>query len=269
MGRSLANVSLSLGIVIFITTTGEGRILGYGIAALGGGAVAILFLRKDKLIGLEYSRKYIKEAVAFGAPLIPHVAGMFLIFAIDRVIINAKLGLATAGIYMVAVQCSMGVGVILDSINKAYVPWLFRILKEDTESEKLRVVRMTYAFFLFMAAMAALGFWVGPFVVTMIAGSGYEAAGRVIGWLVLGQCLRGMYMAVTNYNFYAKRTGVISGITIISGICNVALLFVFIDLYGMVGAGISLCCAMLLQFLATWKSASTLQPMPWVRALKA
>ncbi|GAK19361.1 hypothetical protein JCM19053_1575 [Vibrio sp. JCM 19053] len=43
----------------------------------------------------------------------------------DRVVINDKLGASSAGIYMVAVQISMGLMVVFDSINKAFVPLAF------------------------------------------------------------------------------------------------------------------------------------------------
>ena len=72
-----------------------------------------------------------REALNFGVPLIPHVIGGFSIAAADRFIINEKLGLAAAGIYLVAVQLGMGMGLIADACNKAFVPWLYEQLKLD------------------------------------------------------------------------------------------------------------------------------------------
>lgn len=71
-----------------------------------------------------------KEAASFGVPLIPHIMGGFLLMTVDRAVIGSVLSLDAAGYYMVAAQIAGILGIALDSVNKAYVPWLFEKLKE-------------------------------------------------------------------------------------------------------------------------------------------
>lgn len=157
----------------------------------------------------------------------------------------------------------MGGSLIFDAINKAYVPWLFEKLQEDDLQQKKKIVRYTYLWYLVIVTGAILGFVVGPWLVVWIAGPGYEQAGDVIGWLLLGQAFGGMYLTVTNYIFYSKKTGLLSMATVASGLLNLVLLFVLINLLGLLGAAISFCIAMGVRFLLTWWVAQKRHPMPW------
>lgn len=201
----------------------------------------------------------------FGIPLIPHIVGIFLLSTVDRFVINAELGLAEVGIYMVAVQLSNAMGIVFDAINKAYVPWLFERLKRNLHDEKVQIVLYTYAWFAFVLCIACFAFVVGPWLVTLVAGPKYAEAGEVIGWLALGQAFAGMYLMVTNFTFYSKRTGLLSLATITSGLVNVVILIMLIGILGIKGAAIAFSISMAIRFLLTWWAAQRCHPMPWFR----
>jgi O-antigen/teichoic acid export membrane protein len=79
----------------------------------------------------------------------------------------------------------------------------------------------------------------------------------------LGQAFSGMYLMVTNYIFYSKKTGLLSLVTISSGLLNVVFLVVLIKLLGITGAAMAFTLAMALRFLLTWWVAQKRHPMPW------
>jgi O-antigen/teichoic acid export membrane protein len=153
--------------------------------------------------------------------------------------------------------------IVFDAINKAYVPWLFERLKRDDAQEKMQVVRLTYVAFAAALAAAGLAFAVGPWLVVVVAGKEYAAAGQVIGWLALGQAFGGMYLMVTNYIFYSRRTGLLSLVTIGTGLLNLALLFGMVEWLGLVGAALAFAGSMALRFLLVWAVAQKRHPMPW------
>src|SRR5690606_41322800 len=72
-----------------------------------------------------------------------------------------------------------------------------------------------------------------------------------------------MYLMVTNYIFYSRRTGLLSAATITSGLINLLLLVLLIKLLGLSGAAISFTIAMGVRFLLTWWVAQKRHPMPW------
>lgn len=269
VSQGATNMILSVLFVVVLGWGAAGRMTGQIIAALVFAFLAAVLLRRDGLFPFRGGRNAdLRAALAFGAPLIPHEAGTFFLTSVDRVIINTRLGLHEAGIYMVAVQLAGGLGLVLASVQNAYVPWLYERLKRDDAKEKAHIVMRTYAWFATLAITSIAAFAVGPVVVPAIAGPQYTEAASVLGWLVLGQALQGMYLMVTAYVFYARKTGLLSFSTLISGAANIALMFALIPILGLLGASIAYCLAMLLRFVLTWRAACVSHPMPWFQFRK-
>ena len=265
VSSSLVNMLLSLLFVIVLTQGAQGRIDAQVITAIVAAIIALIWLYKDKLLQLNiWKPQQIKEALSFGIPLIPHHVGFFLISAVDRFVINQKLGLSDAGIYMVAVQLSMIMVVFFDAINKAYIPWLFERLTRNNYEEKKQIVRYTYLFFISALLIAGFAFVIGPFFISLITGDKYVGAEKVIGLLCLGQAFGGMYLMVTNYIFFAKKTGMLALVTIISGFVNIIILYFFVDMYGITGAALAFVISKFIQFLLTWLLSNRIFNMPWL-----
>ncbi|BAX55493.1 polysaccharide biosynthesis protein [Photobacterium damselae subsp. piscicida] len=265
ISQSLLNMVLSLVLVVALTQGAKGRIDAQLITGVAFSLIALVLLYKDDLISFfTWRPTYIKEALSFGVPLIPHHLGFFLMGTFDRIIINDKLGLESAGIYMVAFQLSTAMSIIYDAINKAYVPWLFGILKRNDEHEKRKVVKITYLHFGLSLLMASVAFLIGEPIITLVVGESYRQSGEIVGWFCLGQAFSGMYLMVTNYVFYSKKTKFLSIITIGSGIINVSLLMVLMNYFGLKGAVISFATAKLIQFVATWILANRCYKMSWI-----
>tara|TARA_R100000935_G_scaffold54664_1_gene83779 strand:- start:918 stop:2192 length:1275 start_codon:yes stop_codon:yes gene_type:complete len=269
ISQSLFNMLLSLLFVVAFLKGAEGRINSQIILSLVFVVLALYLLKKDSLLKVFIWRKdYLREALKFGVPLIPHIAGSFLLVSVDRFVINKEIGIAEAGIYMVAVQLTAAIGIVFDAINKAYIPWLFEKLKANQLEEKQKIVKLTYIWFFLIILGVILSFFVGPPLVVLIAGEQYAQAGNVIGWLALGQGFQGMYLMVTNYIFYSKRTGLLSLASISSGILNLILLIVLVRILGLEGAAIAFAISMCIRFLLTWWIAHKRHPMPWFSFIK-
>ncbi|MFA0534742.1 lipopolysaccharide biosynthesis protein [Vibrio breoganii] len=263
--NSLCDMLLSLLFVIMAERGAFGRIEGQLISISIVGLTSLLLLYKDKLIGsFKIDNDYLHEIIKLGVPLLPHTLGIFLLGALDRVVISKTLGLSDAGIYMVAVQISMVASLIFDSLNKAFVPWLFEKLKLNDLETNREIVKVTYLFYFALSIIVILSFYISPSILLFIAGDDYVKASEVIGLLVLGQCLSGMYLTVTNYIFFAKNTALLSLITISCGFINALLLVWLTPIYGLKGAATSFCIAKAIQFFVTWLFANKSYKMPWL-----
>ena len=264
VSSSLVNMLLSLLFVIVLTQGAQGRIDAQVITGILAAIVAVIWLYKDKLLQIKiWKPQQIKEALSFGIPLIPHHVGFFLISAVDRFVINQNFGLSEAGIYMVAVQLSSAMAIVFDAINKAYVPWLFERLKRDEYEEKKQIVIYTYLFFITALLTAGLVFIIGPFFISLIIGDKYIEAGKIIGLLCLGQAFGGMYLMVTNYLFFVRKTGFLAMVTIGVGGINFMLLYFLVPVFGLKGAAFSFLLAKIIQFLFTWLLSIKFIKMPW------
>jgi O-antigen/teichoic acid export membrane protein len=204
-----------------------------------------------------------REALDFGLPLVPHVIGGFLVAVADRFIIKQKIGLEAAGIYMVAVQLGLGMGLLADAFNKAFVPWLYEQLKADSFEIKRRIVKGTWVYFfvalIFAGIIALLSYW----IVLLVAGPEYVGASSALAWIALGQAFGGMYLMVTNYIFYKRKTKMLAWTTLFSGGVGVLLTWILTPVFGIAGAGLSFAIAMCIRFLLTWFLSQRVCPMPW------
>lgn len=265
VSQALVNMSLSLLFVTVLYLGASGRILGIVLATILFAFIAAGLLYKNNLIRVCWQPSMAKEALRFGIPLIPHIVGMFLLNTVDRAVITSELGVDKAGIYMVAIQVSMAVAIILDAVNKTFVPWLFERLKRDNEVEKQKVVKVTYGYYLLLALGVVLSFLWADDVLLVVAGADYSEAASLVAWVILAKGFHGGYLMVTNYLFYTKNTGILSSITIACGLLNVALLFLFINAWGLLGVAWAYAVSKLIQWLTTWFFANRQVPMPWLK----
>jgi O-antigen/teichoic acid export membrane protein len=267
--QSLINAAASVWLVVWLMMGPEGRYFGITLSASLAAGIACYSLYREGLIGLVWRPKLLREAAAFGIPLIPHVCGIFLLSLVDRFIVNNELGVDQTGIYMVAVQLTMAMELVFDAMRSAFVPWLYGRLRSGDEKVKRSIVRGTYIFDATLVVIVVGAFLIGDHLVAFIAGESYESAGEIFWILVMGQAFNGMYQMTSVYIFYSKRTLAVSFITLSVGACNIVLLLILTERFGLVGAAAAFALSMALRFLLSWLVSSRVYPMPWISSMKA
>jgi O-antigen/teichoic acid export membrane protein len=266
IGQSLVNVLLTILFVIILLLGWKGRLLAQILSVLFFGIMAFFILYKhytEKKINLYY----IKHALKFGVPLIPHTIGGMLMTLTDRFILNNLLGLEKVGIYMVGLQLGMVLALITESFNKAYAPWLFEKLNQNNEDIKRKIVMFTYIYFFGIIFFAYLIFFILKVLFPIFVGEKFLKAEKVILWILLGNAFGGMYFMVTNYIFYAYKSHILAIITFIVGILNVPITFYLVKLNGEVGAAQGFLIVNILSFLFTWVISAKVYPMNWRKGI--
>ena len=265
--QSLLNAVVSLILILAVGMTWEGRILGQAVAGMLFGIIALWWLLKYDLMRFSKSwRDHSINALKFGVPLIPHVIGGLLIVAADRFVIVRLLDVAQAGIYMVAFQVGQALGLITESFNKAYAPWLMKNLSKPTEVLRMQIVRGTYFYFVLMFAVAVTFGLMAPMFLGFLVGESFRAAGEIVIYISLGFAFGGCYFMVTNYVFFASKTKGLAFITLFSGLVNIPLMFFLVDHNGITGAAQAFMLTNALSFFSTWWLAQKAYPMPWYKA---
>jgi O-antigen/teichoic acid export membrane protein len=74
-----------------------------------------------------------------------------------------------------------------------------------------------------------------------------------------------MYYLVVNYIIYAKRTALLSGLTVAAAAVQAVLTVSLAMLKGTMGVAIATLLSSAFYFGLTWYAASRLVPMPWLR----
>jgi O-antigen/teichoic acid export membrane protein len=261
---TLLNFGLAIFLIVGLDYGWEGRVIGKVSAVVLFGISAVSILWYNNLIKFQIVYEYLKHALSYGIPLIPHVLSGFMITMIDRVFITNMVGISETGIYTVGYQVGMIIGVLAGSFNKAWAPWLFEKLNEGKRETKIKIVKFTYGYFIVIIGLALLLSFLAPWFMKFLVGESFFGATSYIIWVAIGYSFNGMYMMVTNYIFYEEKTYLLSCMTFIAAGINILLNYFLINAYGAIGAAQATTITFFIQFLLTWYLASRVHKMPWL-----
>jgi O-antigen/teichoic acid export membrane protein len=264
--QALTNAATSLILIFGAQRAWQGRALGQLTAAVAFGGAAVVFLARDRSLAWPgpHWKEHAGEALRFGVPLLPHVLGALLIASTDRLMIVNLLDVSQAGVYMAAMQLGQVLGLLTESFNKAYAPWLMRHLSQPAHAMAPRLVRGTYLYFAVVIALALVAGALAPWVVPALLGERFAATAGLLVYIATGFAFGGCYYMVTNYVFYAGKTAWLSAVTLVGGTCNAVFMFVLIQRSGLVGAAQAFMLSQFINFAATWWLACKAHPMPWL-----
>lgn len=268
ISQTALNAGLSLFFVITLGMMWEGRLLGQSIAVSLFGLLALIIIYKSGYLKKpEKPLSYMKDAAKFGLPLIPHTIGGFIIYSSDRVIISNLLDVSAVGIYMVGLQLGQAMGLLSDSFNKVYAPWLMKNLS-DEDMDKEKIVFNTYLSMLLLILAGLAWALVAVFFLPFLVGEKFQESENIIIYMSSGFALTGLYYLVTNYIFYTKQTKYLAMITFLCGVLNIPLTYYLVGIAGITGAAIAFLSVQFIFFICTWFLASRVYPMPWFYFLK-
>lgn len=263
ISQTVLNVTLSLIFVIALNWQWQGRLLGIIIASIIFGFISLFIVYRRKYIKLSFNKVYIKDALLFGIPLIPHALGGWIMTSIDRFFINSMVNVAETGIYTVGYQVGMIIYLLATSFNQAWSPFLFEKLKENNNVTKIRIVKFTYLYNVGIIVLALALSLVAPWFLEFFVSKGFQGAYKYVFWIALGYAANGMYFMVVNYIFYVKKTHILAWITFISAGINVILNYFLIKANGAIGAAQATTVSFFVSFILTWILSARVYKMPW------
>lgn len=267
MFQAILDAATSIVLVVGVGLAGQGRMTGIAAASLAAALLSVSILLRGGWIKGPVSREYVSSALHFGIPLVPHALGGLLTSILDRFLISNLLGVASTGVYMVALQIGMVLGLLTDSFNRAYAPWLIENLQRRDPARDVQIVRFTYGYFVLVIVLAALTALAVPLIMPILVGERFTEASKVVGFMAFGYAFGGMYYMVTNYVFFAGRTARLAVVTFSGGALNVVASYFLIQHNGVLGAAQGFMISQAYVFLGTWWLAQKSRPMPWLSAL--
>ena len=263
ISQSILNVTLSLIFVVALNWRWRGRLLGIIIASIIFGFISLFIIYKRKYIRFSFNKAYIRDALLFGIPLIPHALGRWIMTSIDRVFINSMVNVAATGIYAVGYQVGMIISLIATSFSQAWSPFLFEKLKENNNITKIRIVKFTYLYNVGIIALALTLSLVAPWFLEFFVSKNFHCAYKYVFWIALGYAANGMYFMVASYIAYVKKTYILSWITFLTAVINVVLNYFLIKANGAVGAAQATTVSFFVSFILTWILSARVYKMPW------
>lgn len=226
----------------------------FGLAinsTIWGAAILIyLSLRKREKVNLGD----IKYALIFSLPIVPHLVSSIIMGNSDKIMIKNMCGPEYAAIYGLVYTCALAINLLRNSLNNAWLPWFYRRMTNENYSSIRRVSKIYIFFFSIGSLLICL---LGPEIVWVLGGSKYQEALLLVPIIMLGCYYNFLNLFYVNIEFYAKKTSMISIVTVCTAIMNLVLNYFFISAYGYSAAAYTTAfcnfCIILFHYMVTKK----------------
>jgi O-antigen/teichoic acid export membrane protein len=185
----------------------------------------------------KFNSKVLKEMISYGYPLaISNILTITLTIS-DRFILEAYYKLEAVGSFQVAIKvANLLQFLIMNSFITSYTYQYYKSMNEKDNSRYHLKIFTYFVLFMVMVGLAIVFFGKEIVYIVMAGKAEYFDALPVIPFLVLGLIFMGMRQVFILPLTKAKKTQLISIVTISTGILNVILNFLLIPRFGKEGA---------------------------------
>jgi O-antigen/teichoic acid export membrane protein len=232
---AVANVVLSVMLVLVV----HGGIIGWLIANFVASVLCLVVAMKavDWRFRPQVDLRRIREALNYGLPLIPHQISHWALGLSDRLIVGIYCTTAAVGVYSLAAQLALPVGLLVTAIQLGIMPEYGRALNRNTESAVLsEAVTVSVAAVVAVGAAMAL---LGPCVIALVVSHKYSEAVELLPWISLGYTFFGLYLIPMNsITVVAGRTQFVWMPTALAAVVTIGANFIIVPKYGIYGAAV-------------------------------
>lgn len=212
---------------------GQALVLGTAAVYIVIGVVILLFaLIRGKAA---FNKEYWKYALAFNIPLIPYYLSQSIFNQSDKVMIDHICGRGDAAQYGLAYSVAMLLTIVLNSLNNAYVPWVYEKIKkgERRDNQKMACIISIIMAVLLLGVVA-----IAPELIYFL-GHGkpeYSSAVWVVPPVALSLLLLFYSQLFINVEFYFEEKKKLVYGTAVAAILNVVLNALLIPIFGYIVA---------------------------------
>lgn len=203
----------------------------------------------------------LKRLLAFGVPLVPaYLAGWALTFS-DRFFLERYADLKQVGIYAIGYSIASVLNMVMGWFNTAWLPYGYSVAgQEDAKTFYARM--LTYALTLFTLIALVLSIFAGE-VLRLLATPSYYGAASVVPLVALGYLFYQMnYMIAFGLDLTGK-TSYYAPIVGAAAAVNLALNFLLIPPFGMMGAAVSTALSYMVLPVTAYLIVRRLYPVPY------
>ncbi len=230
----IAVLSPALALIFVFSSKEKGyaRILGYSLITIAFGLIFYFInLTKGKK---PFKKEYWKYAITFNVPLLIYYVSQTIFNQSDRLMISRFCGVDKAAIYGVAYNLAMVLILVLNAINNAYTPWLYKKIDEKKPQENKKISAYIA---LLMAVLLSGIIWLAPEIIYVMAGKNYSAAKWVVPPVAASLLLLLYTQFSNNVEFLYKKKFYLIIASLVPAVVNIVLNYIFIPKFGFLAAG--------------------------------
>ncbi len=234
-----------IGVIAVMNTQQKGLARILSMACVEAFIAVVLFIYNLQRGRVLFSKEFWKFALSFNIPLVPYYLSQIVFNTSDRIMISKLVGDDKAAIYGLCYSVAFLLTFIINAVNNAFVPWLYRQIKAKNGVPVGAVVKRLI---IGVACMLFLLILVAPEVILFLGGRKYYEAIWIIP-PVAASLLFSFYTDITcNIDFYYEKKSSLVVATVVSAFTNVILNYLGIPVFGYYVAGYTT----LISFILFW-----------------
>ena len=233
---SVIGLIMSLVLVVHFNMGWKGRIIGIIIPITLQAVASVFILYKNGMIKFESNYKHMKEIVLFGWPLVLGSIGGWVITMADKLFIAKMVSIAATGIYGIGASMGTIMAILVDSCAKAWVPFFFKNIKDDSAEKNLRIVKLTYLYSFSVIILSFVVTFAAYIFITYFLAKKFQASFSYVIWICLGQGVAGIRSIFIYYLIYKHKNYVLSYIILLTSIIYIIMNYLLIKSFGPMGA---------------------------------
>lgn len=254
---SICSAFSSVFLILYFVVTLSRSISGYFEAIIISQLISLALFSFVAARGsrVVFSGEYAKRLLKSGLPLAPSFIFLFVIQNGARYFLEGSRGLHEVGIYSLGVSIGMVFSIFTTAFIAAWTPFA---LSYSGKQEEARHDLAQVSLYYFVGAgmfMLSFFFFAKP-VVNIFAAPEYSDAYKIVGMTAASQFLNALYLMALPPIYFAQRVHVVLAVQAISALVAVGLCFLFVPVWGALGAAYAVLIAHL---------AMLLIQMAWIR----
>lgn len=263
ISRTFIDLTLTVLLIVFYGYGWEGRATGILVGSLIIGVLSVFRIWQSGYLFFKVDISQLKEILKISTPLIPHVLGGVIITLSDRIFINQMVSTSAVGIYTVGYQFGMIMTIVIMAFNKTWSPWMYELLVEKKEENKITIVKATYLMSGAFIALAFIVTGISYYLLPLMIAEEYHGSFVYVIWIAMGYAFNGIYTLVFPYGVHLGKTSYLGITTIFAAIINIVSNYYFIRFNGALGAAQATLLSYLFMTIAVAFYSNKIYPMPW------
>lgn len=232
----------------------NGGMIGNGIVA------AIILIHVYKKYGFAYSRTLLNPANKFALPLFEYAFVLWGINFADRYFLESSPNLL--GIYSQALLLGRGIEIVLQGLQGASQPEMFRLMKNGVEKNLGEIKRLSHMlmaqsnFFIAISILPAM-------VYCMIFKTDIKLAAGFVAIVFIRYILRTQYIIFSFPVYFEKKTSIFLYLNVAILLVNLVLLYFLVPLMGAYGAIIATLVSQAIQVMGMYIYQNKIISISW------
>jgi len=261
-------ITLLVVLVVELHMSAFGKILSSIISFSAVALIHFFLIFKRGYLIFTIKTDTLKNLIKFGLPLLPHSLSFWFKSGFDKIIITAYCGLATNGIYSMALSFCAFYTIFNTAFSNSYIPYLQKristFIPENIQSEKKKLVYFSYKMmggFFILSAFVVGACWIA---MKYILDPQYSDSFQFVPWIILGLTFNSIYGLVIQYPYSVKKTFGLGIITFTGSLMQLLLTYILVLSIGVDGIKISYVAGSFIIMMGVWIYSNRVYPMPWL-----